>query len=141
MSADPLVFVDTNVLVYAHDLEAGAKREIARTTLESLWSTRRGTLSTQVLEEFYVTLTRKLARPVTRADGRDLVAAYAAWPVQRIDADDVIAASELEEAHSLSFWDALIIVSARRAGAARLLTEDLHDGQTVAGVTVENPFA
>jgi predicted nucleic acid-binding protein len=141
MSAD-LTFVDTNVLVYAHDLDSDQrKHDEARAALEDLWTAGTGALSTQVLQEFYVTVTRKLARPLARPDAREVVATYTAWPVQRIDAEDVLAASELEDEHALSFWDALILVAASRSGATRVLTEDLQPGQEIRGVRIETPFA
>ncbi|HEX7276921.1 MAG TPA: PIN domain-containing protein, partial [Acidimicrobiales bacterium] len=93
-----------------------------------------------VLQEFYVTVTRKLRRPLPRRTARDVVATYGAWPIHRPDVDDVLAASELEEAHHLSFWDSLIIVSARRSGARALLTEDLQDDRRYDDLVIVNPF-
>lgn len=140
MSAEP-TFVDTNVLVYAYDTDAERRHKIARELLMELWRTRTGVLSTQVLQEFYVTVTRKLPKPLARTTARDVLETYQIWPVHSVDAADVLRASELEERAQLSFWDALIIVSAAKAGATRLLTEDLNAGQCVAGVLIENPFA
>jgi predicted nucleic acid-binding protein len=141
MTADGGVFVDTNVLVYAHDIHAGVKHTVARDVLARLWDSQQGVLSTQVLQEFYVTVTRKLPRPLDRATARALLAVYAAWPVHSITIDAIRAATELEERHQLSFWDALIVSSAFSAGAIRLLSEDLQTGQTIEGILVENPFA
>jgi predicted nucleic acid-binding protein len=76
-----------------------------------------------------------------RAAARELVALYATWPVVQVDIPLILAASELEERHTLSFWDGLIVEAARRAGAARLVSEDLQPGRSVSGVAVENPFA
>ena len=140
MSAEP-TFVDTNVLLYAHDRSAGRKHEVARALLAALWGTREGVLSTQVLQEFYVNATRKLPRPVAPARARTIVSRYATWPVMRIEPADVLAASELEVRHRLSFWDALIVVSAARAGAGSIVTENLQHGRTLAGVRIVNPFA
>ncbi len=139
MSGEP-TFVDTNVLIYAYDADAGAKHRSAQSRLQALWEDESGLMSTQVLQEFYVTVTRKLSRPLARRTARGVVATYRAWPVHRPDVDDVVAASELEERHQLSFWDALIIVSARRSGARSLLTEDLQDGQRFDGLEVVSPF-
>jgi len=139
MTGEP-TFVDTNVLVYAYDADAGAKHESARSRLQALWQTESGLISTQVLQEFYVTVTRKLSRPLLRRNARAVIATYGAWPVHRPDVDDVVAASDLEERHQLSFWDALIIVSARRSRAHLLLTEDLQDGQRFDGLEVVSPF-
>ncbi|MBI4261393.1 MAG: PIN domain-containing protein [Actinobacteria bacterium] len=136
-----LTFVDTNVLVYAHDLSETRRRPAAHALLDALWRTRSGVLSTQVLQEFYVLVTRKFDPPMKAKTARDVVAAYAAWPVVQVDVALILAASELEERHGLSFWDALIVQAAHRAGASRLVTEDLQPGRRLAGVVIENPFA
>ena len=141
MVGAPLTFVDTNILVYAHDRSETAKQPIARALVEGLWRDRAGVLSTQVLQELYVVTTRKLDPPMPRAAARELVVIYSTWPVVQVDVPLVLAASGLEERHSLSFWDAVVVEAARRAGAARLVTEDLQPGRDIGGVTVENPFA
>lgn len=135
------VFVDTNILAYAHDTADPRRQSIAAALLDELWRTRAGVLSTQVLAELYVVVTRKFDPPMARRDARALVDAYAAWPVVRVDPPLIVAASALEERHSLSFWDALVIEAARRAGAERLLSEDLQHGRRIAGIAIENPFA
>ncbi|MGO9560309.1 MAG: PIN domain-containing protein [Acidimicrobiales bacterium] len=135
------VFVDTNVLVYAYDSEAGEKHEKARAVLMDLWGSRKGATSTQVLQEFYVTVTRKLPKPLTRRVAREVVDTYRAWPVHRPEVDDVISASELEERHHMSFWDALVIISARQSDAQTILSEDLQDGRRISGLVISNPFA
>jgi predicted nucleic acid-binding protein len=94
-----------------------------------------------VLQEFYVVATRKFEPPLTRRRSREIVAAYAQWPLVQIDAALILAASELEERPTLSFWDALIIESARRAGAKRLLSANLQAGRRLGGLKIENPFA
>lgn len=137
---DDLTFVDTNVLVYAYDADAGARHQAARLQLEALWQNQSGLMSTQVLQEFYVTVTRKLSRPLPRRTAREVITTYRAWPIHRPDVDDLVAASELEERHRLSFWDSMIVVSALRSGAASLLTEDLQDGRRFDGVEVVSPF-
>lgn len=133
-------FVDTNVLVYAHDRSEGSKREIARGLLADLWERRDGCLSTQVLQETYVVVTRKLRRPMARPEARRLVAAYGEWPLVRTDVPMIVAASEIEARHRLSFWDAMIVEAARRLGAVELLSEDLQDGRRIGGVVIRNPF-
>lgn len=138
---DDLTFIDTNVLVYAYDADAGPKHERARSVLLGLWEGHSGVLSTQVLQEFYVTVTRKLAKPLAKRTAREVVAAYGAWPVHRPDVDDVVSAAELEERHQLSFWDALVVTSALRSGAVTLLSEDLQGGRRIGQVTIANPFA
>ena len=135
------IFVDTNVLIYAHDVEAGDRHETARRLLTQLWRSRRGTLSTQVLQEFYVNVTRKIPVPLDRPTARRLVRQYGVWPVVTVNAADVAEASEIEEQAQVSFWDALILVAAQRAGAGTLLSEDMSGGQVMAGIRVLNPFA
>lgn len=134
-------FVDTNVLVYAHDFSERDRRPIAQATLDELWRTRSGTLSTQVLSEFYVVATRRFDPPMTRRAAREIVGAYSAWPVVAVDAALILGASTLEERHPLSFWDALIIEAAARAGATRLLSDDLQTGRRIRNLTIQNPFA
>lgn len=135
------VFVDSNVLVYAHDLDAKEQHERAAGIVRDLWENRNGALSTQVLQEFYVNVTRKIPRPLEKFTARELTRNYASWQTEIIDRSDIFRASELEESNRISFWDALIIVAAAKSGASLLLSEDLNDGQTIAGVTVENPFS
>ena len=138
--APDLTFVDTNVLAYAHDASEQTRRPVAEALLEELWRTRAGILSTQVLSEFYVVATRKFDPPMPRRRAREVVDAYAAWPLVQVDASLILAASALER-HQLSFWDALIIEAARRGGARRLVSEDLQVGRRIAGLVIENPFA
>jgi len=133
-------FVDTNVLLYAHDASETEKQPIARALLEDLWADRSGVLSTQVLQEFYVVATRKFTPPMRRSEARELVALYATWPVVQVDVELILDATALEERAQLSFWDALIVEAARRAGATRLVSEDLQDGRRFAGMVIDNPF-
>lgn len=140
MADDRLTFVDTNVLVYAHDRSETRKQPVAQALLDGLWRDRTGVLSTQVLQEFYVVATRKLDPPMRRAAAREIVAVYGAWPTVQVDVALVLAASELEERHGFSFWDALVVEAARRSGTGRLMTEDLQAGSRIAGVRIENPF-
>jgi predicted nucleic acid-binding protein len=141
VSQGALTFVDTNVLVYAHDRSEPAKQPIARVLLAGLWRDRAGAISTQVLQEFYVVVTRKFDPPMGRAAAREVVALYGEWPVVQVDVPLVLAASGLEERHGLSFWDALVVEAARRCGATRLVTEDLQAGRRIGGVRIEDPFA
>jgi predicted nucleic acid-binding protein len=135
------VFVDTNVLIYAHDIQAGRKQEKAAQILGDLWETRNGVLSIQVLQEFYVNVTRKIPAPLKRSTARDIIRQYSVWFIVEPDAGMILRASELEESHQLSFWDAMIVAAARQAGAEKILTEDLNHGETIDGVFIENPFA
>jgi predicted nucleic acid-binding protein len=134
-------FVDTNVLVYAHDVDAGARHDTAAQLVADLWETRRAVISTQVLQEFYVNATRKIPSPLPRSAARRVVATYAAWQTELVGPQDVLLASELEEQHGLSFWDALIVAAALKGGASTILTEDMSAGRTLSGIRLENPFA
>jgi predicted nucleic acid-binding protein len=138
--AETLTFVDTNVLIYAHDASEPAKQPVARALLEELWASRTGTLSTQILQEFYVVATRKFRPAMSFAEAREIVALYGTWPLVQIDLAMIIAATELAEHSSLSLWDALVIEAARRAGATRLITEDLQAGAVINGIRIEDPF-
>lgn len=140
MADDQVTFVDTNVLLYAHDRSETRKQPIAQALLDALWRTRNGVLSTQVLQEFYVVTTRKFDPPMRRGAAREIVALYGEWPIVQVDVALILAASKLEERHAFSFWDALVVEAARRGGATRLLTEDLQAGRRIGGISIENPF-
>lgn len=133
-------FVDTNVLVYAHDAQAGSRHVTARRVLGELWDSRHGSLSTQVLQEFYAVATRKLKPALPRREARALVAAYGEWCDVATEPQLIVAASRLEEEHTLAFWDALIVAAALRADARVLISEDLQDGRQFGSLRVANPF-
>ena len=133
-------FVDTNVLVYAHDRGSGRKHDQATALLEELWRDRSGVLSTQVLQEFYVNVSRKSRRPVPRRQARQLLSVYLSWAVVVNDGDSILEALELERRYRLSFWDALIVQAANRTAATALYSEDLSHGQVYGAVPVINPF-
>lgn len=132
-------FVDTNVLVYAHDRGEPAKRERALAVLAAT-DRRALVLSTQVLSEFYVATTRPQRQLLSREAARRIVTDLLLTPVEPVDADLVRRVHRLHASHSLSYWDALVVGAAARAGCQRLLTEDLQAGQVIDGVRVENPF-
>lgn len=134
-------FVDTNILLYAHDRGAGEKGEIAAARLRDLWETEQGVLSVQVLQEFFVNVTRKIAVPLPVPVAREMLRIYRPWVRRESTADTVLRATELMELAQLSFWDALIVAAAEEAGAQTLLSEDLNGGQVIAGVRVVNPFS
>ncbi len=133
-------FVDTNVLLYAYDVSAGERHVRARELVGRLGRERMGVLSVQVLQEFYVNATRKIAEPLSPASARERVLALARWRLYTPSAADVIAASEIAEQTRLSFWDAMIVRSATQMNCSVLWTEDLNDGQRVSGVELRNPF-
>src|SRR5207253_385500 len=97
-------FVDSNILIYAHDLDAGAKHQIAAERIEQLWNSGEGALSTQVLQEFYVNVTQKIKRPISRAAAREVVRDYITWVRSSTTGATVIRASEIAEVWQLSFW-------------------------------------
>lgn len=136
----PKTFVDTNVLIYAHDIDAKEKHAIAKETLAELWAERTGTLSTQVLKEFYVNVTRKLSKPLMKKSARAIVGQYANWCVET-NAAEIAVAFRIEDEARIGFWDALIFAAAWKAGAEQILSEDLNAGQRIAGIRVVNPFA
>lgn len=133
-------FIDTNILLYAYDLDAGIKREVARELLGRVWAEGTGVLSTQVLQEFYVNVTAKIAQPLSLSEARVVLSRYIVWPIERNGAHSILRASEIQERYRLSFWDSLIVAAAASAGAGILYTEDLNHGQVIDGIEVVNPF-
>ena len=131
-------FLDTNILVYADDADAGRKRERAQEVLGEAIGAAVAVVSTQVLQEFFVTATRKLRVPIDIA--RRKVQLLSKLEVIEISPALVLEAIDLHQRHGFSFWDALILRSAALARCTRLLTEDLNHGEVVSGVRIENPF-
>jgi predicted nucleic acid-binding protein len=131
-------FVDTNILIYAFDRTAGKKWETAAALLERLWSERAGCVSLQVLQEFYVTATKKLRMPSGEALAQ--VERLGKWTVHRPSVNDVLQAIQLHRARKLSFWDAMILRSAIGSACVLMWSEDLSDGQRWEGLMVRNPF-
>jgi predicted nucleic acid-binding protein len=132
-------FVDTNVLVYAVDDSEPQKRDIARSVLSS-GSYGELVLSTQVLSEYYVTVTRKLAQPMSDVQAAEALDWLSLNPTVSVDTKLVKSAVEISRSARLSYWDGLVVAAAANAGCERLLTEDLNDGQEIGSVRVENPF-
>jgi len=133
-------FVDTNILMYAHDASAGVKHDRAKALLEELWRERSGVLSTQVLQELCVNLIRKSGRPVATKMALEIVKDYLSWHVVVNDGESIIGALEIQERYGISFWDALVIHAAQIAGAEILYSEDLSDSQLYGSVRVVNPL-
>jgi len=133
-------FVDTNILMYAHDAAAGEKHARARALVEDLWERRSGVVSTQVLQELAVNLRRKAKKPLDAKATREIVADYLAWQVVVNGGDSILEAIDIEARYQISFWDALVIQGAQASGAEILYSEDLSDGQLYGRVTVRNPF-
>lgn len=141
MSADEsLVFVDTNVFVYAFDQSAGKKRDLARSLMDQLWSDVRGCVSIQVLQELYVAVTQKVQRPLAQDAAADIVRDLSYWHLHAPVAEDVLGAIGLQRRHMTSFWDAMILWSAQQLGCSNVWSEDLSEGQDYDGIRVINPF-
>ena len=133
-------FVDTNILVYAYDREAGDKHLLARRAVGQLWEDGTGALSTQVLQEFYVNVRRKSQRPISINSARSLVADFMAWDPVVNDGTSILEAMDAEQHHKISFWDALIVAAAQKCEADVILSEDFSHGQKYGSVRVVNPF-
>jgi predicted nucleic acid-binding protein len=136
----PVSFVDTNVLVYALAADDVRRSPLAQKLLRELMTAQVFQTSTQVLQELFVTLTRKVRTPMSAEQALRYLDQIAAWPVVVLDYGGVREAIELSASASLSLWDALVVVAAARSGAKLLYTEDLQDGQMILGVEVVNPF-
>lgn len=133
-------FVDTNILLYAHDSGTGIKHERARDLMDRLWSLRQGVLSTQVLQEFAFSLRKRISPPLSARETREWITQYMRWEVVVNMSRSVLNALEIEERYQISFWDALIVQAAESARAETLYTEDLSDGQSYGAVRVVNPL-
>jgi predicted nucleic acid-binding protein len=136
-----LSFVDTNVLVYAFDKTSSPKKLVAQRLMKELMKEDRLRVSTQVLQELFVTITRKVIPRCSSEEALAVLDDLTAWPLMVVDYSAIRAATGLADQAKLSFWDALIVVAAARTGAAVLYTEDLNDGQEILGVRISNPFA
>ena len=139
MSGDK-VFVDTNILIYAYDISAGIRHETAKKLLARLWNSGQGVISTQVLQEFYVTATRKLPKVIDPLVAKEIVTDLLEWELATIEGPMILEAMELSQKHSFSFWDSLIIVAAQKADCTLLLSEDLSSGRTIGKLKIKNPF-
>jgi predicted nucleic acid-binding protein len=133
-------FVDSNVLVYLFDQDAPEKKTIAQQIFQTEGAAGNLLLSSQVLQEFYVTVTRKLAQPLKPDIALDAVQRFVVLPLVIVDAALIVSAIRRSQKQSFSFWDSLIIDAALKGGAQRLWSEDLQHGRTVDGMRIENPF-
>jgi predicted nucleic acid-binding protein len=133
-------FVDTNILIYAHDLDAKEKQLVAQAALTELWKRKTGCLSGQVLQEFYVNVTKKVSRPLARKSARSIVERYSLWCMPTTTTE-IALAFRIEDEARIGFWDALICAAALKSGAEAILSEDLNPGQRILGVRIVNPFA
>jgi len=137
---DAEVFVDTNILVYAYDTSAGEKYVRAAAIIKNLWKSGRGIISTQVLQEFFVTVTRKIAKPLDSSAAKQIVKDYLVWKTIVVNGEIILEAIDILTDHKYSYWDSVIIASAIEAGASKLFSEDLSDRQKIKSLTIENPF-
>jgi predicted nucleic acid-binding protein len=133
-------FVDTNILMYAHDKSAGAKHERAKALVEELWRNRSGVVSTQVLQELSVNLRKKARRPLDARATREIITDYLTWHVVVNGGESILEALDLEARFQISFWDALVVQAAHTSGAEVLYSEDLSDGQKYGALRVINPL-
>jgi len=134
-------FVDTNVIVYAYDSSAGRKHQIARELLLELWDSGEGVISTQVLQEFFVTVTHKIANPLSPIVAVDIISDFLTWEVIVNDGRDILKAVSIHQKERLSFWDSLIVAAAQKAVCFMLFSEDLNPGQEIDDLIIKNPFA
>lgn len=140
MSGNKLEFVDTNILVYAHDRSAGEKHVRARALLERLWHSGSGCLSVQILQEFYVSVTRKVPKPLTSQTAAAIIEHISKWRIHSPCAGDVLEAIKIQQRYGISFWDAMVIRSAETLGCEVIWSEDLNPGQVYLNVKVINPL-
>lgn len=134
-------FLDTNILVYLYDNDAPEKQAAARALLEQTSEAKVDlVISTQVLQEFYVTVVRKFSKSLSEGEVLLAMRRFLAFPVVQVDVPMVFDAIEIGRRFQISFWDALIARAALAAGCSRLLSEDLQDQMRIGDLTVENPF-
>ena len=132
--------VDTNVLVYAHDRHNFAKQQKAQVLLKQLWQSGLGCVSLQVLQEFYVTVTRKIREPLAPESAVLVIKSLKLWQIHQPNVEDILNAIALQERYDVSFWDALILRSATQLDCQIIWSEDLNAGQHYGTVQVQNPF-
>ena len=135
-----LQFVDTNILIYAHDRSAGGKHTRAGELIQDLWRSGSGCLSVQVLQEFYVNVTQKVPKPLPPEVAGEIIADLSVWQVHRPGVADILDAIRLQGRYQLSFWDAMIVASAIQLGCQTIWSEDLNPGQVYDQVAVASPF-
>jgi predicted nucleic acid-binding protein len=133
-------FVDTNLLVYAYDSSAGKKWRTSSEILSLLWIHRTGVISTQVIQELFVSLTQKVKNTVLPKKAKEIVSDLLRWPLVVNDGENILRAVDLEIKYRFSFWDSLILQAAITSKSEFLLSEDFQDGQVIESVTILNPF-
>lgn len=139
MSEDK-IFIDTNIMIYAYDVSAVEKHQIASHILSDLWNSGLGVLSTQVLQEFFVNIVQKIQKPIDQKLAKEIVRDFLRWQVVVNNGDSILDAIDICDKYRYSFWDSMIIEAAIKGGAVFLMSEDLQHGQVISGVTIRNPF-
>jgi predicted nucleic acid-binding protein len=134
-------FVDTNLLVYAYDSSAGKKWKTSLEVLSLLWTHRTGVISTQVIQELFVSLTQKVKNPIRPKMAKEIISDLVQWPLVVNDGKNILRAIDLQIKYHLSFWDSLILQAAITSKSEFLLSEDFQDGQVIESVTIVNPFS
>lgn len=134
------IFVDTNILVYAHDRDAGKKHESAKRILKKLWENQNAVISLQILQEFFTTLTKKINPSLSAKHARELVEVYSAWEVFLLQPINLLEAIDLQMKYKFSFWDSLVIRTAQLAECSFILSEDLQHKQKIEKIRLHNPF-
>jgi predicted nucleic acid-binding protein len=134
------IFLDTNVIVYAYDKSAGEKHRIAADIMIKLWESGSGIVSTQVLQEFFVIVTRKIPKPLKANVAREIINDLLKWEVVINDSESILSAIDIHLKYKYSFWDSMIIDAALKGGATKLYSEDLSDRQQINGLIIRNPF-
>jgi predicted nucleic acid-binding protein len=141
MSADKtLSFIDTNILVYAHDISTGKKHDLACDLIEGLQLNKTGCSSIQVMQEFHVTVTQKIRRPMRIDQSLSILLDLSNWKNHSPVNEDVFSAIAIQQRYKLSYWDAMIVQSALACGCKVIYSEDLSHGQEIAGIKIVNPF-
>jgi len=135
------IFLDTNIIVYAHDNSSGDKHTVAKEIMDYLWENKKGVISVQVLQEFFVCVTKKIVKPLLLKNARMILEYLSSWDVVVNDKYITLKAIDLQEKYRFSFWDSLVIQAAIQSQARILLSEDLPDGQNVKDLKILNPFA
>ncbi len=133
-------FVDTNLLVYAYDSSAGKKWKTSLEVLSLLWTHRTGVLSTQVIQELFVSLTQKVKNPILPETAKEIVSDLLRWPLVVNEGGNILRAIDLQIKYHFTFWDSLILQAAMISKSEFLLSEDFQNGQVIESVTIINPF-
>lgn len=134
------VFLDTNIFIYAYDITALKKHTIAKEIVIDLWQSNLGVISAQVLQEFYVNITKKIPKPLDINMAKEIISDLLTWNVFINDGDSILKAIDIGVQYHYSFWDSMILIAAINSNCKLLISEDLNNGQVIDGVTIKNPF-